>query len=62
MKFKEFDIVRIREDNSYAQIEKVTSSHGKISYILNCDNQDYFKEDLILVCKCKNRVDDWINT
>lgn len=60
--FSDYDIVRIREDNSYAQIEKITSSHEKKVYILSGDNQEYFEDDLLLVCKCNERSDDWMNT
>lgn len=56
-----YDIVRIKQDNSYAQIEKVTSSHGKKAYVLTGDNQEYFEEELLLVCKCQERSDDWVN-
>ena len=56
-----YDIVRIKQDNSYAQIEKITSSHGKKTYVLSGDNQEYFEEDLLLVCKCEERSDDWVS-
>ena len=56
-----YDIVRIKADNSYAQIDNITTSHGKKAYILSGDNQEYFEEELLLVCKCEERSDDWAN-
>lgn len=60
MTLEVFDIVRIKEDD-YGQIENVTSTHGKIAYNVSGDHQELFEDDLILVCKCDDRKDNWVN-
>lgn len=59
VQFEMGDIVMCKEFGDYAQIEQCTTTHGRIAYILSHSNCEYFPEEIELVCKNKNRLDDW---